>query len=129
MNLSKETKQVTNIRKNRKTKPSKAKRTNPMKLTEHNQHGYCQIINSPTRGEALLDVYLVRPGSSVTPSGTVQGVIDHMEVILKVEWEDTYTESQVERVVPVYNKTDVVDLQIFLHDKFTFWASNGRNVE
>jgi hypothetical protein len=50
-------------------------------------------------------------------------------VILEVEWEDTYTERQVERVVPVYNKTDVAGLQIFLRDKFTFLASNGRNVE
>jgi hypothetical protein len=50
-------------------------------------------------------------------------------VILEVEWEDRYTESQIERVVPVYNITDVAGLQIFLRDKFTFWASNGRNVE
>jgi hypothetical protein len=59
----------------------------------------------------------------------VQGVSDHLTVIMEVEWEDTYTEPQVERVVPVYNKTDVAGLQIFLRDKFTFWASNGRNVE
>jgi hypothetical protein len=50
-------------------------------------------------------------------------------VILEVEWENTYTEPQAERVVPVYNKTDVVGLQTFLHDKFAFWASNGSNVE
>jgi hypothetical protein len=93
------------------------------------ENGYSQVINNPTRGEALLDVYLVRPGSSVTSSGTVQGVSDHLAVILEVEWENTYTEFQVERVVPVCNKTDVAGLQIFLRDKFTFWASNGRNVE
>jgi hypothetical protein len=92
-------------------------------------NGYSQVINSPTRGEALLDVYLVRPGSSDTSSGTVQGVSDHLAVILEVEWEDTYTEPQVGRVVPVYNKTDGAGLQIFLRDKFTFWASNYRNVE
>jgi hypothetical protein len=46
-----------------------------------------------------------------------------------VEWKDTYTELQVDRVVPVYNKTDVAGLQIFLRDKFSFWASNDRNVE
>jgi len=50
-------------------------------------------------------------------------------VILEVEWEDTCTEPQVERVVPVYNKTDVSGLQIFLRDKFVVWASNGSNVE
>jgi hypothetical protein len=41
-------------------------------------------------------------------------------VILEVEWEDTYTERQVERVVPVYNKTYVAGLQISLSDKFTY---------
>jgi hypothetical protein len=48
---------------------------------------------------------------------------------MEVEWEDTYTEPQVERVVPVYNKTDIAGLQSFLRDKFTFWASHGTNVE
>jgi len=50
-------------------------------------------------------------------------------VILEVEWEDTCTEPQVERVVPVYNKTDVSGLQTFLRDKFIVWASNGKKVE
>jgi len=50
-------------------------------------------------------------------------------VILEVEWEDTCSEPLVKRIVPVYNRTDVSGLQIFLHDKFVVWASNGRNVE
>jgi len=50
-------------------------------------------------------------------------------VILEVEWEDTCSEPQVERVVPVYNKTNVSGLQTFLRDKFVVWASNGSNVE
>jgi hypothetical protein len=37
--------------------------------------GYIQVINSPIRGEALLDDYLARPGSSVTSSGTVHGSV------------------------------------------------------
>jgi len=72
---------------------------------------------------------LARPESSVTSSGTVQGVSDHLAVILEVEWEDTCTEPQVERVVPVYNKTDVSGSQTFLCDKFAVWSSNGSNVE
>ena len=44
-----------------------------------------------------------------------------------MEWEDKYTEPQVERVVPVYNKTNVAGLQTFLRDKYVFWASNGSN--
>jgi len=93
------------------------------------ENGYSQVIDGPTQGDALLDVYLVLPDSSVTSSGIVQGVSDHLAVILEVEWEDTCTEPQVERVVPVYNKTDVSRLQNFLRDKFVVWASNGSNVE
>jgi len=37
------------------------------------ENGYSQAIESPTRGYALLDVYLVRPESSVTCSSIVQG--------------------------------------------------------
>jgi len=35
---------------------------------------------------------------------------------------------QVERVVPVYNKTDVSRLQTFLRDKFVVWASNVEEI-
>ena len=93
------------------------------------ENSYSQVIDSPTRGDALLDVYLVRPESSVTSSGTVQGVSDHLAVILVVEWEDKCTEPQIERVVSVYNKTDVSRLQTFLRDKFVVWASNGSSAK
>ena len=93
------------------------------------ENGFSQVIHSPTRGDALLDVYLVRQESSVTSSGIVQGASDHLAVILEMEWEDTCTEPQVERVVPVYNKTDVSRLQTFLRSKFVVWASNGSNME
>ena len=39
------------------------------------ENGYGQVTDSPTRGDALLDVYWVRPESSVTSSGTVQGSV------------------------------------------------------
>ena len=74
------------------------------------ENGYSQVIENPTRGDALPDVYLDRPESSVTSSGIVQGVSDHLAVILEVEKEGTCTKPQVERVVPVYNKTDVSSL-------------------
>ena len=86
-------------------------------------------MDSPNRGDAFLDVYLFRQESSATSSGTVEGVSDHLAVILEVEWEDTCTEPQVERVVPVYNKTDVSGLETFLRDKNVFWSSNGNNVQ
>jgi hypothetical protein len=73
--------------------------------------GYSQVIDGPTRGDALLDVFQVRPESSLTSSGIVQGVSDHQAVILEVEWKDKCIEPHVERVVPVYKKTDVSGLQ------------------
>jgi len=79
------------------------------------ENGYSQVIDSPTRGDALLDVYLFRLEISVISSGILQGVSDHLAVILEVEWEDTCTEPQVERVVLAYNKTDISGLQTFIH--------------
>jgi len=43
--------------------------------------------------------------------------------------EESGCEPQVERLVPVYNKTDVLGLQTFLRDKFAVWASNGSCVD
>jgi len=45
------------------------------------ENGYSQVIDSPTRGDALLDVYLFRSESSFN-SSIVQGVSDHLGVIL-----------------------------------------------
>ena len=92
------------------------------------ENGYSQVLDSPTRADDLLDVYLLRPEISVTSSGIVQGVSDHNALMLEVEWEETCSEPQVERVVTVYNKTNVSALQNFLRDKFVIWASNGSSV-
>jgi len=90
---------------------------------------YSEAIDGPTRGDALLAVYLARPESSVTSSSIVQGICDHYGVILEVEWEDNCFEPQGERVIPVYNNTDVLGLQTFLRDKFAGWANNSSSVE
>jgi len=49
---------------------------------------YTQVIDDPTQGDALLDVYLVQPESSVKSSSIVEGISDHCRVILEAEWED-----------------------------------------
>jgi hypothetical protein len=77
----------------------------------------------------LLDVYLVRPESSFTSCCIVQGIGDHCGVLLEVEWEENDCRPQVERIVPVYHKANVLGLQTFLRDKFAIWASNGRCVQ
>jgi hypothetical protein len=48
---------------------------------------------------------------------------------LEVDWEENFFEPQLGRVIPVYNKTDVLGLQTFLCNRFTDWASNGSSVE
>jgi hypothetical protein len=93
------------------------------------ENDYSQVVDGSTRGDALLDVFLVRPESSVTYSGIVQGISDHQAVVLEVKWKDICNKPQVERLVPVYNKTNITGLQTFLRDKFVAWASNGKSVE
>jgi hypothetical protein len=93
------------------------------------ENGYTQVIDRPTRGDAILDVYLVRPESTWTSSSIVQGISDHQGVILEVDWDENFIKPQPGRVIPVYNGTDVLGLQSFLRDRFTDWASNGSSVE
>jgi len=57
------------------------------------------------------------------------GISDHNGVLLEVEWEEICREPKVERIVPVYNKTDVLGLLAFLREKFNLWAGNGSCVE
>jgi hypothetical protein len=51
------------------------------------ENGYTQMVDSSSRGNALLDVYLGRPESSFTSCSIVQGISDHCGVLLEVEWE------------------------------------------
>jgi hypothetical protein len=50
--------------------------------------GYTQLVRKPTRGDSLLDVYLVRPESALISCGTVRGISDHCGVLLDVEWAE-----------------------------------------
>jgi hypothetical protein len=93
------------------------------------EKGFTQVVDSPTRGDALLAVYLVRAKSSFTASSIGQGISDHYRVILEVEREENCCLPQVETLVPVYEKTDVLGLQTPLRDEFGIWASNGGCVE
>jgi hypothetical protein len=56
-------------------------------------------------------------------------ISDHYGIMVEVGWEESDCEPQVDRVVPLYNKTDVLGLHNFLRDKFALWASNGSCVE
>jgi len=91
--------------------------------------GYTQVVGKPTRGDSLLDVYLVRPESSLISCGTVHGISDHSGVLLDVEWVEKGFVTQEKRIVPAYHKTNVSGLQNFLWDKLPTWANNGSFVE
>jgi len=87
------------------------------------------VVGKPTRGDSLLDVYLVRPESTLISCGTVQGISDHCGVLLDVEWAEKGFVTREKRLVPAYRKTNVLGLQKFLPDKLPTWANNGSCVE
>jgi hypothetical protein len=91
--------------------------------------GYTQVVETPTRGDSLLDVYLVRPESELISCYTVQGISDHCGVLLEMKWEENCFGTREKRSVPAYLKTNVVGLQHFLRDKLPTWANNGNCVE
>jgi hypothetical protein len=73
-----------------------------------------QTVDSLTQQDALLDVCLVQPESSLTSCSIVQGISEHCVVLLKVEWEEYYNQSQVKSLFPVYTIRNVSGLQAFL---------------
>jgi hypothetical protein len=90
---------------------------------------YTQVVEKPTRGDSLRDVYLVRPESALISCDTVQGISDHCGVLLEIEWVEKGLVTQEKRLIPAYHRTNVVGLQHFLRDNFILWANNGSCVE
>ena len=76
-----------------------------------------------------MDICLLRPESSLISCNILPGISDHNGVLLEVEWDEICLESKVERIVPMYHKTDILGLQAFLREKFNLWAGNVRCVE
>ena len=92
------------------------------------ENGFTQIVDKPTRGDSLLDVYLIRPENALISCSTVQGISDHCGVFLEVEWSGCWDGTKEERTVPMYHKTNIIGLQKFLWEKFP-WANNGNSIE
>jgi hypothetical protein len=92
-------------------------------------NGYTEVVGTPTRGDSLLKVYLVRPESSLISCDTVQGISDHCGVLLDVEWAEKGFVTQEKRLVPAYHKTNVLGLQESFRHKLPTWANNGSCVE
>jgi hypothetical protein len=51
-------------------------------------NGYNQVVSGPTRGDALLDIYLLRPDNSLTSCNIAPGINDHNGVLLEAEWDE-----------------------------------------
>ena len=73
-------------------------------------NGYTQVVSGPTRGDALLDIYLLRPESSLISCNVLPGISDHDGVLMEVEWDEICWETKVERIIPVCHKTNVLGL-------------------
>jgi len=66
-------------------------------------NGYTQVVSSPTR-DKLLDIYLLRPESSLISCNILLGISDHNGVLLEVEWDEICWEPEVERIVLLTTK-------------------------
>jgi hypothetical protein len=90
---------------------------------------YTQVVSGPTGEDALLDVYLLRPESSLISCNIFLGISDHNEFVFEVGWDEISRKTKVERIVPVYRETDVLGLQAFLREMFNMSAGNDNCVE
>ena len=58
-------------------------------------NGYTQVVSGSTRGEALLDICLLKPEISLISCNILPGISDHNGVLLEVEWDENCRESEV----------------------------------
>jgi hypothetical protein len=98
-------------------------------VSHYREIGLGKWIHSGSEGDALLDVYFVRPESLLNSFSIEHGISDRCGVLLQAEWKDNYCRPQVERLVLVYTRANVLGLHTVLQDKLAILASNGRCVE
>jgi len=90
--------------------------------------GCVQVVSGLKRGDALLVIYLLRPECSLI-SCILPGINGHNGVLLEVEWDEICRKTEYGKIVAVYRKTDVLDLQAFLLEKLNLCVVNGRYLE
>jgi hypothetical protein len=93
------------------------------------ENSYTQMVTMPTRGDTILDIYLLKPESAFISWKVVPGISDHNGVLLEADWAENRFRAQKRRKVPLNHKTDVLGLQVFLREKYKQWAENGSCVE
>ena len=80
-------------------------------------NGYPQVVSSPKIGDTQLDIYLLRPESSVIACSILPRISKPNGVLLEVEWDEICQKPKVERIVPAHHKTDVLGLRAFFSEK------------
>jgi hypothetical protein len=76
-----------------------------------------------------LDIHLLSPESSLISCNILPGISVHNGVLLEVEWDEICREPKYERIVPVYQKTNVSGLQAFLQPVGWKWQLLGGHME
>jgi hypothetical protein len=67
-------------------------------------NGFTQVVSGPTRGDPLLDIYLLRPECSLISCNILPGISDHNGILLEVEWNKNCWEPKVEKMSPFTTK-------------------------
>ena len=63
------------------------------------ENGYTQVVSEHTRGDALLDIYLLKPGNALISCNVQPGISDHKGVLLEVEWSDNNRDENTGSIV------------------------------
>ena len=72
------------------------------------QVGHSQVVDIPTRGESILDVFLIRPRDLVKGMEVFEGISDHKSVILDIYWEE-HRKNDERKYVRLFRKANVTD--------------------
>jgi len=57
--------------------------------------GYTQVVSGLTRGDAPLNIYLLRPENSLISCNILPGNIDFNGILLEVDWDEICRELKV----------------------------------
>jgi hypothetical protein len=86
--------------------------------------GFSQVVKAPTRGENLLDVFLVRPIDVFFSSNVIEGISDHKAVSLCVASRKTKKDLKG-KWCRQYSRMDTGGFSNYLTEKFSEWVVKG----
>ena len=68
-------------------------------------HGFCQLVDSPTRNNNILDIFATNRPSFIAECKVIPGISDHETVHVETQLSVMIT-SETTRQIPQWNKTD-----------------------